>query len=107
MPEYLHLCSHCNQEFELEYSIKDDPPTKCPLCNTEGQVKRLISYATPGKVELYGRELQEKVKEDAKKMVREGGENFVANFLGENRYNSLAGNADKSRGKKSAFRRSK
>jgi len=104
---YDHLCSACNTEFELEYSIKEDPPTKCPLCGVDGQVKRLISYATPGKVELYGRELQEKNKEDARKMVRDGGENFVANILGESRYNSLASNADQSRGKKSTFRRTK
>lgn len=87
---YDHLCSSCNQEFELEYSIKEDPPTKCVLCGAEGQVKRLISYATPGKVELYGKELHAKIKEDAKKAVREGGENFISNFIGESRYNSMA-----------------
>lgn len=89
MPAYDHLCENCEKEFELEYSMKDDPPTLCPLCGVDGQVKRLISYATPGRVELSGKDFQNKIKEDAKSLARETvhNENLRANLIGENKYN--------------------
>jgi putative FmdB family regulatory protein len=102
MAIYDHLCSSCNQEFELEYSVKEDPPTKCPLCGHDGMVKRLISYAAPGKVEIYGHELKAKIKEDAKKMVADAGrnENMMANIIGESKYQSKISQYDRdSRGR--------
>jgi putative FmdB family regulatory protein len=40
MPSYDYRCPKCGV-FELEQSIKDNPLTKCPKCDSD--VKRLIS----------------------------------------------------------------
>lgn len=97
MPAYDHLCENCNQEFELEYSVKVDPPTLCPLCNFDGKVKRLISFATPGKVELSGDELTAHIKQDAKRIQREASrsEKIYSNLIGEARYNQLQNKLDR------------
>lgn len=87
MATYEHQCTACNQEFELEYKMSDPVPTTCPLCNTEGQVKRLISWSA-GKVELSGQELKAHLTSEAKKAKIEArkNENLVANVVGENNY---------------------
>lgn len=41
MPTYEYLCASCNQKFETEQAMSDEPLSSCPLCN-EGPVKRLI-----------------------------------------------------------------
>ena len=43
MPTYDYKCNSCEKEFEFFQSMKDDPITKCILCEEEGKVKRLIS----------------------------------------------------------------
>jgi hypothetical protein len=89
MPTYEHLCQSCNYEWEDEYSIKADPPTTCPQCKSEGQVKRLISGGSgKGRVELTGHEYKEKVMSDAKALKREAyrNENVMANLVGESKY---------------------
>lgn len=97
MPTYNHLCKSCNQEFELQYSIKENPPNTCPLCNNEGHIMRLISGATPGKVELQGNDLVQHIKTDAKRIEREAStsEKKYANLIGEARYQSLQSQMDK------------
>ena len=99
MPAYDHLCENCNQEFELEYSVKIDPPTLCPLCNFDGKVKRLISFATPGKVELTGDELTAHIKDDAKRIQREASKNekLYANLISENKYQQIQTQMDRRR----------
>lgn len=94
---YDHLCENCNREFQAEYSIKDDPPTKCPLCNFDGKVKRLISAAAPGKVELTGNELTAHIKEDAKRIQREAAKNekLYASLLGEGRMQQVQQKIDR------------
>lgn len=32
MPTYLYRCRKCGHEFELEHSIKDETPKRCPRC---------------------------------------------------------------------------
>lgn len=89
MPTYEHLCQSCNYEWEDEYSIKADPPTVCPECKCEGQVKRLISGGSgKGRVELTGHEYKEKVMSDAQALKREAyrNENVMANLVGESKY---------------------
>lgn len=39
---YDYKCKNCEEEFEIEHSIKDDPKTVCPSCGEETLV-RLIS----------------------------------------------------------------
>jgi hypothetical protein len=99
MATYDHLCENCNQEFELEYSVKVDPPTLCPLCNFDGKVKRLISFATPGKVELQGQDLVDHIKSDAKKIQREAvlSEKKYSNLIGEARYQQIQTQMDRKR----------
>lgn len=42
MPVYEYRCAACEQEFEREQRISDDPLKTCPLCKSR-RVKRLIS----------------------------------------------------------------
>ena len=42
MPTYDYACLVCNNEFELDQSINDDPIATCPKCLVSTQ-KRLIS----------------------------------------------------------------
>lgn len=89
MPTYLHLCKNCNEEFEDFYSIREEPPTKCPLCNVEGQVQRLV-YGGSGRgiVELTGNELKEKLKQEGQELKRMAmkDENLRANLAGESNF---------------------
>jgi len=32
MPTYAYRCRKCGHEFELEHSIKDEAPKRCPKC---------------------------------------------------------------------------
>lgn len=88
MPVYEHACSHCEEEFEDTYSMKAEPPTKCPLCGEEGGVKRLISLTAPGIVELTGGDLKQKLLADGRKLKHEAlnNENKLANLIGEDKY---------------------
>lgn len=84
MAQYDHSCGECNKQFELEYSVHAPVPTICPLCQHDGKVTRLISYATPGKVELTGHELKSHLKEEGRKLKSEAlrNENVLANLIG-------------------------
>lgn len=90
MPTYDHACTKCSGYFEDIYSMKDPIPTKCPLCQEEGFVKRLISRPSKGVVELTGQDLKDHIKQEAGKAVLEArtNENFLANFIGEQKYHS-------------------
>lgn len=91
MPTYPHICHACEFEWEEFYSIRDEPPTKCPKCETEGQVERLIGGCCGrGIVQLTGHELNEKIKEDSAKFEREvqSNEKLLANLVGEQKYHS-------------------
>lgn len=71
MPTYDHICQACNQEFEDTYSIHADIPNVCPLCKTEGQIRRLISCQVSANVELTGRELVQKLWKEGKDLARQ------------------------------------
>jgi putative FmdB family regulatory protein len=43
MPTYEYQCSACGEAFEKFQSMSEAALTDCPLCQAEGQVKRLIS----------------------------------------------------------------
>ena len=92
MPCYEHVCTNeeCKHEWEDEYSIKINPPTTCPKCGQE-TAKRLISLNGKGVVELFGQDLVDKVKADAKKLEQDAhrNENTYSNLLGEGRFNNL------------------
>lgn len=96
MAIYEHLCETCKHEWEEEYSIKDDPPKKCPKCGKES-AKRLISGGSgKGIVTLYGQELHTKIKQDAKKWKKEiySNEKEYANVIGEGKYNEIQARMD-------------
>jgi len=42
MPTYEYECKACEHQFEAEQSIKDNPLTTCPRCQTDF-LRRLIS----------------------------------------------------------------
>lgn len=98
MPTYDHIClnEECKLEFEDFYSIKADLP-KCPKCKSD--VRRLISAATPGTVELTGHELNAKLKEDAAKLKREvySSDKKYANIVGEDKYQAIQSRMDRRR----------
>ncbi len=91
MPTYEHKCEACNQEFELEYKMVDPVPTVCPLCGTDGKVKRLISNLCSGRVLLTGQDLKDKVKQDTVALKNEiaRNENVRANYMGETQYHNM------------------
>lgn len=98
MPTYEHLCLHCDHEWDAFYSIKADPPTVCPACETEGQVKRLVSGGSgKGIVILTGHEMTTSLKSQGRKMAQEmaRNENLRANFVGEEVYHQQQLNAAK------------
>lgn len=87
MPTYSHLCQKCSHEWDDEYKMSEPIPSACPGCKEVGCVKRLISAAAPGKVELYGRELKEHLKAEGRKMRQEAMHdmNKLGNIVGEDR----------------------
>jgi len=90
MPTYIHVCTEedCGYEWEDFYSIMDEPPKICPKCEKES-AKRLISGGSgKGIVCLTGHELTAKLKTDAEKMKKEcaTNESYLANFIGEEKY---------------------
>ena len=95
MPTYIHECTdkECGHEWEDFYSITEDPPKVCPKCGKE-TAKRLISGGSGrGIVELTGRDLTDKIRADARNIVKESytNENVIANFVGEEKYNKRLG----------------
>ncbi len=98
MPVYDHKCQNdkCQHEWEDEYSIKVDPPTTCPKCLQE-TAKRLISLGGKGKVELYGQDLIDKLKSDAKKEAKEiyNSDKKYANMIGEDHYHKIQTRLDR------------
>lgn len=96
MPTYLHTCTTCNHEWELVYGMTEDPPTECPNCHAQ-TAKRLISFASPGKVELSGHELKEQVAKETKDFVEQvkRDPNLKANLLGENKFHEAETQRDR------------
>ena len=91
MPTYEHLCKACGHEWEDFYSIVKDPPTVCPECEVEGEVKRLVSGGSGrGIVVLTGHDLNAHCKSEGKKLAHEAmkNENLRANLIGEERYHN-------------------
>lgn len=92
MPTYDHLCEKCKHEWEDVYKMSEPVPNTCPSCKEVGGVKRLISAAAPGKVELYGKELAAHLYSEGKKIKNEilsGGSksiNILANVIGEDKF---------------------
>lgn len=87
--------------FEEEHSIKIKLQY-CPKCEEEGkqqEIKRLISLGGKGVVELYGQDLIDKCKNDAKKIKEEmhNSTNKYANMLGDDRYHQLQTRLDRRR----------
>jgi len=89
MPTYPHICNECQHEWEEEYSMKAEPPDTCPKCGVKGCVERLVAggYGR-GIVVLGGNELKEQTKQGAAAMINEASrnENYLANMVGEDRY---------------------
>lgn len=100
MPDYDHICTNteCNHEWEDSYSIKTEPPTHCPKCNNP-TAKRVISLCGKGVVELFGQDLVDKVKADAKNIERNAykSEKTYANLIGESRYQNLQTKMDRNK----------
>lgn len=90
MPTYEHECA-CGHQWDQVYSIVKDPPTVCPECTVEGQVKRLISGGSGrGIVRLTGQDLAAHCKAEGKRMARQAAtdENLRANLIGEDKYHN-------------------
>lgn len=91
MTTYEHLCGACNFEWDQVYGMTEDPPTLCPECNVDGQVKRLISGGSGrGIVRLTGHELKAHNRAEGKKIARMAmkDENLRANLIGEEKFHN-------------------
>jgi putative FmdB family regulatory protein len=100
MPTYPHICNECNHEWDEFYSITQDPPDTCPKCGIKGNVERLIAGGSGrGIVEVTGHELKEKLQNDSADILKEAGrsEKFLANIVGEDKYQSNQIFRDKAR----------
>jgi len=101
MPTYAHICTDdsCNNEWEDFYSTTKEPPTTCPKCSKE-TAKRVICGTNRGTVELYGQDLLNKIKGDAKQLQADASrsEKLYSNLLGEGQYEKLQRKIDR-RGK--------
>lgn len=91
MPTYAHRCDSCEHEFELDYSIKADPPTTCPKCNKES-VRRMISGGGMSRMDLTADEFLAKLPGDTRKIMGDLSkkENTYANMVGESAYHEYA-----------------
>jgi len=92
MPTYEFQCKECKHEWEDFMSIKAPDPEECPSCKVKGQTLRLISGGSgKGTVELYGQDLIDKLKGDAKKIQADAAqkEKVYANLLGDDKYHAL------------------
>ena len=92
MPTYLYLCEK-HGEFEEFHSITIKLEY-CPQCKNDGKnepVERLISLNSKGIVELYGNELTDKIKADARQLKKDAAkdEKVYSNLLGEEKYQTL------------------
>lgn len=90
--EFRHDLENCKHEWEDFLSITAPNPTKCPKCETEGNITKLISGGSGrGIVELQGQELLDKCKTDAKQLKKDAAknENVYANLLGDDHYQAL------------------
>jgi putative FmdB family regulatory protein len=91
MPTYLHKCYDCDFEWTEVYSMKENPPEKCPSCEKVGFVKRLISGIPAVKMIMSGAELKDHIKQEQKKIAQQlkTDENLKANLAGEEKYNNF------------------
>jgi putative FmdB family regulatory protein len=94
MPTYEFLCQveECKHEWEDVLSIVAPDPEECPKCHAKGQVLRLISGGSgKGSVELYGQDLLDKCKDDARKLKQDAAksEKVYSNLLGEDKYQAM------------------
>lgn len=89
MPTYEYQCEECQHEWE-DFLSMSAPNPDCPICKAT-KTKKLISLGSKGVVELYGQDLVDKIKTDAKKTKQEAAkdEKVYANLLGEDRYQNL------------------
>lgn len=99
MASYDYLCE-THGETELTHSMFDETPKNCPVClevGDERPMKRLISYATPGKVELTGQDMKAKIKADAQQLKRDAASNpnILANLVGDGKFEQKTRQYDK------------
>ncbi len=46
MPIYEYGCASCGHTFERLQKVSDEPIKDCPVCDVEGEVKKLISRSS-------------------------------------------------------------
>jgi putative FmdB family regulatory protein len=107
MPLYEFQCQ-CGYEFEDILSLSDPLPNKCEECGAEGKIRKLISLPAYGKVELYGQELKNHLKADAKKMMKkaETDQNLLGALVGSDRLHTNELTKAKIRSESSKVKRS-
>lgn len=98
MPIYEYECLK-HGIFEEIHGI-DEKLELCPMCLEEGveqKIEKIISLCGKGVVELYGQELVNKLKSDAKQIQKDAAkdEKKYASLLGENKYQKLQTKMDK------------
>lgn len=104
MPTYLYICEVSNEEFE-EFHSMSEQIEECPICKEKGlpdhKPKRLINCVSKGVVQVYGQELIDKCKTDAKRIEKDASKNEYqyASILGEQKYQDLQTKLDRKKRK--------
>ena len=91
MPTYEHKCfaDNCGYEWDQVYGMTVDPPTLCPECGTDGEVKRLISGGSgKGIMRRSAGEIRSGMASETRALKEraKSDENFRANLVGEENY---------------------
>jgi len=81
--------------------MSEAPPTECPKCH-EQTAKRIIKEIGGGVVRLSGNEYAVKLAQDTQKLKQDmkTDEKLYANMLGEDKYQKLQVDIDKSKSEK-------
>lgn len=92
MPIYTYECTNqeCNHTWDDFIQSNESDPDVCPKCG-KNTVQKVFVYVQSRRVELYGRELFNKLRADGKQMQKDAAksEKVYANMLGEDRYQSI------------------
>jgi len=89
MPIYCFNCTdeNCNFDWEDYLDVCDELPKICPKCNQE-TAARCLPTSFSVRVELYGAELNAKLRDDGHKMKLKAAtnENTLENLVGREKY---------------------
>lgn len=110
MPEYEHICTDCNHEWNDVYSIKADPPKNCPSCGKETAMRLISGGSGKGIVEPNSSEIDALIKKGVQDIKKKASvsESYLDNLVGGDKVHQNTVLREKMASEfKGSFRRSK